>query len=187
MSLAPIALNGRSWVTDLEWTPKANALLSLSGHLTTLVQIKSTFYVWYLMSVFLCSASSISLQVSEIGQKQNWGHARKVEENVIDWLEPHLSTVVIALPEVNISSRPALSSQNCSLFFLREWRVSSSSHASSASSSSTWVQRRLRPQIHRRLVSGPLPLLFHKSTNSPKTTCWPPFRKWPRNGKCLLK
>ena len=51
-------------------------------------------------------ASSISLQVSEIGQKQNCGHARKVEDNVIDWLEPHLSTVVIALPEVNISARP---------------------------------------------------------------------------------
>ena len=146
MSLAPMALNSRSWVTDLEWTPKANALLSLSGHLTTLVQIKSTFYVWYLMSVFLCLASSISLQVSEIGQKQNWGHARKVEDNaVIDWLEPHLSTVVIALPEVNISSRPALSSQNCSLFFLREWRLSSSSPPSSASSSSIRVQWRLWP------------------------------------------
>ena len=136
MSLAPMALNSRSWVTDLEWTPKANALLSLSGHLTTLVQIKSTFYVWYLMSVFLCSASSISLQVSEIGQKQNWGHARKVEDNVIDWLEPHLSTVVIALPEVNISSRPALSSQKSYIVLC------------SFSENEDFPHRPLLPQLH---------------------------------------
>ena len=32
---APMALNGWSWVTEQEWTTKAIALLSLSGHLTS--------------------------------------------------------------------------------------------------------------------------------------------------------
>ena len=142
-------------------------------------------------SVFLSLASSNSLQLSLISQKHKLRSHKKSWRSSTDlyllgfWIPVVPSCLCAAWSEYRFLV--FCPERLCSLLFLREWRVSSSSPPSSASSSSTRVQRGLWPQIHRHLASGPRPLLFHKCTNSPKTTCWPPFRKWPRNGRCLLR